>query len=96
MSRPTITLKWQRAPSEPSAIPASDVAREHFWFVWAPTELCPKKRHATSNGARVEAERLGALYREKEFLVYEATLIADDENGRTKPTAPEGDRNERG
>jgi hypothetical protein len=46
-----------------------------FWFVWAPTELRPKKRHETREGAIGEARRLRELFPEKQFLVYHATQV---------------------
>jgi hypothetical protein len=57
---------------------------ERFWFVWSPTELCPKRRHPTVEGAVIEAERLGRFAPEKEFLVYEARLVGDHE-GEQQP-----------
>ena len=90
MSRHTLTLRGASEPPAPALStptpvptpkpvpPASDGSRERFWFVWAPTEQRPKRRHPTFESARAEAARLAALAPHKEFLVYEATRLADE------------------
>jgi hypothetical protein len=76
-----LTLKGH-APVDAAPVstpaPASrptDLPIQQFWFVWSPTELCPKRRHPTVTLAVIEAERLGRLAPDKEFLIYEARLV---------------------
>jgi hypothetical protein len=63
----------------PNKVTPRAILIDHYWFNWCPTELKPKCRFATLQGARLEAARLHGLWPEKEFLTYEARLVPESE-----------------
>ncbi len=54
----------------PPRVPEALLA--HFWFVWCPDGMRPKKRHASLELAQAEAQRLSASAPGRQFIVYEA------------------------
>jgi hypothetical protein len=83
LRRPTIPAPMPVAPTpEPRRAPKVTppaILIENFWFNWCPTELKPKCRFATLQGARLEAARLRGLYKDKRFLTYEARLVPEEQ-----------------
>jgi len=66
-----------QAPS-PAPAPQPDAAPiTEFWFVWAPVELCPKKRHPTLAAALAEAKRLRSIAPQKTFHVFHAQQVQE-------------------
>jgi hypothetical protein len=64
-----------RLKAKPVYCRGAIVTPPEFWFVWAPTEYAPKRRHDTLASAQAEAKRLNTLYPEKAFHVFRAEQV---------------------